>query len=90
MLSLPGTESSINKFIVIYKYKPKNDFKNPLVVCFIKDFSKMSGEVKTVYSPNVLNLYMALSATSFKTFDFVSRKLFGPAIHKIKKRRIDI
>jgi len=55
LLSLPGTDSFINKCIAMYKDKSNDDFKNSLVVCLLKAFvAKMSGEINPVYSTNVL------------------------------------
>jgi hypothetical protein len=82
-LSLPDTDSFINKFIAMYKKdKSNDDFKNSLVVCLLKAFvAKMSGEeMNPAYSPNIFNFYLALSATSRKSFEFVSGNLLGPAI----------
>ena len=50
-------------------------------------FFKMSGEANNVYSPNVFNLYLTLSATSHKNFEVVSGNLLGPAIWKIQRIR---
>ena len=87
-LYLPGTDGFINKCIVIYKDKSNDNFKKSLVLCVLKAFfAKMSGEVNPVYSPNVFNFYLALSATSRKIFDSVSRKLLGPSIQNIQRRR---
>ena len=49
--------------------------------------AKISDEVNPVYLPNVFNFYLALSATSCKSFDFLSGELLGPAIRKIQRRR---
>ena len=89
LLSLPGTYSFINKFIVMYKDKSNDDFKNSLVVCgLLKTFvAKMSGEMNAVYSQNVFYLYLTLSATSRKSFEFLSGNLLGPAIWQIQRRR---
>ena len=72
----------------MYKDKSNDTFKNLLVVCLLKAFvAKMSGELNPVYSPNVFNFYLALSATSRKSFEFVSGNLLGPAIRQIQRRR---
>ena len=52
-LYLPGTDSFINKFIVMYKDKSSSDFKNSLVVCLLKSFfARIVGEVDPIYYPN--------------------------------------
>ena len=88
-LSFPSTNSFIKKFITMYKGKFNDTFKNSLVVCFLLKalFVKMSGELNPVYSPNIFNFYLALSATSRKSFEFVSGNLLGPAIRQIQRRR---
>ena len=87
-LSFPGTDSFIEKFITMYKDKSNDTFKTSLVVCLLKAFvAKMSGELNPVYSPNVFNFYLALSATSRKSFEFVSGNLLGLAIRQIQRRR---
>ena len=87
-LSLPGTDSFINKSIAMYKDKSNNNFKNLLVVCLLKSFvANMSGEANPIYSTNIFNLYLALSDTLRKRFEFLSGNLLVPVIRKIQRRR---
>eukprot|EP00957_Ditylum_brightwellii_P097593 7432133-Ditylum_brightwellii.AAC.1 len=85
--SMPGIYSYLNKFVDMYNDDSNKQFKNVLVVCLLKAFvAKMSRQKNPVYSQNVFNFCLALSATSRKSFVFVSDILMGPAIQQIQRR----
>ena len=75
----------------MYKYKSNNYFNNLLVACLIKlSVAKVSDEVNPIYSLNVFNLYLDISATSRKSFEFVYGNLLGPAICHIQRIRANL
>ena len=84
-----GVYSFILKLLSIYHDKSNKYFNISLVICLLRTFvSKMSWDKNTVYSTNFFNLYLALSKTSWKSFEFVLGDICGLGIRHIQIKSV--
>ena len=74
----------LTKFISLYN--ANSDVREGLIVSLMKAvLAKMSGHKNPVFSTKAMNFFIALEATSRKSFDYVSANFLGPGLRAVQR-----